>query len=88
MAAAHPAADAHEWLDALRDEGELRFDLRKKPSTAEFLGFMTALAQDARAEPASPLRAEHARRVLSTLVKAPEDQEAARRHPLLQPSAG
>ena len=80
--------DALKLFFDLRDEGELRFDLRKKPSTAEFLGFMTALAQDARAEPKSPLRAEHARRVLSTLVKAPEDQVAAGRHPLLQASEG
>ena len=78
--------DALKLFFDLRDEpeGGARYDLRKKPSTAEFLGFMTALAQEAHADPKASLSAQHARSLLSTLVKAPEDQVSARRHPLLQ----
>ena len=59
-----------------------RFDLRKKPSTAEFLAFIGALAQSgARSQDA--LTPERAMPWLATLVKAPEDQEQATQHPLL-----
>ncbi len=44
---------------------------------------MTVLAKEARADPQASLRREHARAFLSTLVKAPEDQIAAGRHPML-----
>lgn len=58
------------------------YDLRKRPSTSEFLGFVAALASDGAAfDQALPVGL--AQRHLSTLVKAPEDQEAARRHPRL-----
>ncbi|HMW22758.1 MAG TPA: MoxR family ATPase [Burkholderiaceae bacterium] len=59
---------------------EARLDLRKRPSTAEFLAFVTALSQDAEVAPDRALSAEPVLRCLATLVKAPEDQEAARRH--------
>jgi MoxR-like ATPase len=59
-----------------------RFDLRKKPSTAEFLAFVGALAQTG-ALSGDALTPERAGRWLSTLVKAPEDQALAVQHPLL-----
>lgn len=85
--------DAVRLFFDLRDEplaapsaGEraaLRFDLRKKPSTAEFLGFVGALAQTA-AKPGDRLTPALARPLLATLVKSPEDQEAAGQHPLFK----
>jgi MoxR-like ATPase len=66
---------------ALRLFEELRkpsVDLRKRPTTAEFLAFVAALVQDEAAAPARPLTSLSARRVLSTLIKAPEDQDKAR----------
>lgn len=70
--------------DALKLFFELRepqYDLRKPPSTAEFLAFMAALASDPESAPEQPLRPAQARAHLSTLVKAPEDQRAASLHP-------
>ena len=85
--------DAVRLFFDLRDEplasaqaGEraaLRFDLRKKPSTAEFLGFVGALAQTA-AKPGDRLTPALARPLMATLVKSPEDQEAAGQHPLFK----
>ncbi|MBS0511268.1 MAG: MoxR family ATPase [Proteobacteria bacterium] len=71
---------ALELFFALRSPA---YDLRKPPSTAEFLAFVSALALDPAARSATGLPPELARRVLATLVKAPEDQLAASRHPLV-----
>jgi MoxR-like ATPase len=65
------------FLDLRKPE----FDLRKRPSTAEFLGFVAALSQEPGASPTESLQPAHAQRVLATLVKAPEDRAAAARHP-------
>jgi MoxR-like ATPase len=73
-------AKALEFFFDLRSPA---YDLRKPPSTAEFLAFVSALALDPAAATADGLTPELARRVLATLVKAPEDQLAASRHPLL-----
>ncbi|MFM2058596.1 MAG: hypothetical protein RLY71_2981 [Pseudomonadota bacterium] len=59
-----------------------RFELRKKPSTAEFLAFIGALAETG-ARSGDALTPERARLWLATLVKAPEDQALASQHPLL-----
>ena len=67
--------DALALFVNLRSPG---LDLRKRPSTSEFLGFVAALASEG-ASPDQPLSSELALRHLATLVKAPEDQEAARR---------
>lgn len=72
-----------EALQLFFDLREPRYDLRKRPSTAEFLGFVAALASEPGAVPDQPLQPAHARRVLATLVKAPEDQAAAAHHPKL-----
>jgi MoxR-like ATPase len=72
--------------DALKLFFDLRapgFDLRKRPSTAEFLSFVAALSRDAEVSPARGLQGAQVRRVLATLVKAPEDQAAALRHPMI-----
>lgn len=81
--------DAVQLFFDLRDERAKddrralpQFDLRKKPSTAEFLAFIGALAESgARSDDA--LTPERAKPLLATLVKAPEDQEQASHHPLL-----
>ncbi len=76
--------------DALQlffDLREPKYDLRKRPSTAEFLGFVAALAGEPGAVPDQAMQPAHARRVLATLVKAPEDQAAAARHPKLADAA-
>lgn len=71
-----------EALALFADLRSSAYDLRKRPSTSEFLGFVAALATDGAAfDQALPVGL--AQRHLSTLVKAPEDQEAARRHPRL-----
>ncbi|MBK7846090.1 MAG: MoxR family ATPase [Zoogloea sp.] len=71
-----------EALALFADLRSSAYDLRKRPSTSEFLGFVAALASDGAAfDQALPVGL--AQRHLSTLVKAPEDQEAARRHPRL-----
>lgn len=71
-----------EALALFADLRSRDYDLRKPPSTSEFLGFVAALASDGAAfDQALPVGL--AQRHLSTLVKAPEDQEAARRHPRL-----
>lgn len=71
-----------EALALFADLRSPAYDLRKRPSTSEFLGFVAALATDGAAfDQALPVGL--AQRHLSTLVKAPEDQEAARRHPRL-----
>ena len=71
-----------EALALFADLRSSDYDLRKRPSTSEFLGFVAALASDGAAfDQALPVGL--AQRHLSTLVKAPEDQEAARRHPRL-----
>lgn len=71
-----------EALALFADLRSRDYDLRKRPSTSEFLGFVAALASDGAAfDQALPVGL--AQRHLSTLVKAPEDQEAARRHPRL-----
>lgn len=71
-----------EALALFADLRSSDYDLRKRPSTSEFLGFVAALATDGAAfDQALPVGL--AQRHLSTLVKAPEDQEAARRHPRL-----
>lgn len=72
--------DALTLFFDLRSPG---YDLRKRPSTAEFLGFVAALSREADTSPEKPLQPDHARRVLMTLVKSPEDQLAAARHPML-----
>jgi MoxR-like ATPase len=81
--------DAVQLFFDLRDEPAAddrrnlpRFELRKKPSTAEFLAFIGALAETG-ARSGEALTAERAMAWLATLVKAPEDQDAARQHPLL-----
>ncbi len=76
--------------DALQlffDLRESKYDLRKRPSTAEFLAFVAALAREPGAVPDQALQPAHARRVLATLVKTPEDQAAAARHPKLGDAA-
>jgi MoxR-like ATPase len=76
--------------DAMKLFFELRespFDLRKRPSTAEFLAFVAALIGDERVKVDAPLPAAAARQVLSTLIKSPEDQVAAKTHPLLADTA-
>lgn len=81
--------DAVQLFFDLRDEpvpGDRRnlprFELRKKPSTAEFLAFIGALAHTGLAS-GDALTQERALPWLATLVKAPEDQELATQHPLL-----
>ena len=64
---------------------ELRegYDLRKKPSTAEFLAFVVGLVKQG-AKPGDALTSALARSLQSTLVKSPEDQDAAGQHPLFK----
>ncbi|EXI79136.1 MAG: ATPase family associated with various cellular activities (AAA) [Candidatus Accumulibacter appositus] len=72
--------------DALQLFFDLRkpeYDLRKRPSTAEFLSFVAALSREPGALPEQALQPAHARRVLATLVKAPEDQTVAARHSMI-----
>jgi MoxR-like ATPase len=57
-------------------------DLRKRPSTSEFLAFVATLTQDPEVSSQRPLPAQAALRALAVLVKAPEDQKAARAHVL------
>jgi len=55
-------------------------DLRKKPSTSEFLAYVTALTRDPEVNAAKAVPPAAALRALSVLVKAPEDQTTAREH--------
>lgn len=57
-----------------------QLDLRKRPSTSEFLAYVAALTQDAEVAAGQPVPVAAALRALAVLVKAPEDQAAARRH--------
>lgn len=63
---------------ALRTEA---YDLRKRPSTAEYLSFVAAVFADAGADRSRRLDANLARRHVATLVKSPEDLTAALQHP-------
>ena len=68
---------------ALRLFEDLRsgqLDLRKRPSTSEFLAYVAALTQDPEVSASQPVPTQAALRALAVLVKAPEDQAAARRH--------
>ena len=80
-----PSLRAGKLLDSALDLFEqLRnpqlLDLRKRPSTSEFLAFVTVLMADDNLRPDRPADADALLRALSVLVKAPEDQDAARRH--------
>lgn len=55
-------------------------DLRKRPSTSEFLAYIAALTRDPEVTSANPVPPAATLRALAVLVKAPEDQAAARRH--------
>ena len=76
--------EAGPMLDsALKLFFELRsndLDLRKRPSTSEFLAYIAALTRDPEVSSASPVPPAAALRSLAVLVKAPEDQAAARKH--------
>jgi MoxR-like ATPase len=85
--------DAVALYFELRDEplpgarrASVRFELRKKPATAEFLAFVGALVQSG-ASMQQGLTPELARPWLSTLVKSAEDWEAAAQHRLLRKPA-
>lgn len=56
------------------------FDLRKRPSTSEFLAYVAALLADPALRHDQPVQPAAALRVLATLVKSPEDQELVRQH--------
>jgi MoxR-like ATPase len=71
-----------EPLPGARRAG-VRFELRKKPATAEFLAFVGALVQSG-ASMQQPLTPALARPWISTLVKSAEDMEAAAQHRLLR----
>lgn len=71
-----------EPMPGAEDDEQRRYDLRKKPSTAEFLAFVGALASSGAAS-TQRLNASLARPWLATLVKAPEDQAVAVTHPML-----
>jgi MoxR-like ATPase len=66
--------DALDLFSRLRDPAS---GLRKKPATAELIGWLTTL-REMGARTDAPLPAELALRSLSTLVKSAEDQSAAR----------
>ena len=76
--------EAGPMLDsALKLFFELRsndLDLRKRPSTSEFLAYIAALTRDPEVSSASPVPPAATLRALAVMVKAPEDQAAARRH--------
>lgn len=85
--------DAVALYFELRDEplpgarrASVRFELRKKPATAEFLAFVGALVQSG-ASMQQGLTPALARPWLSTLVKSAEDWEAAAQHRLLRKPA-
>ncbi len=67
---------ALELFEKLREPSA---DMRKRPSTAEFLAFMAGLAGRPNVNKDSSLTADLALSALSTLVKTPEDMDAARR---------
>lgn len=68
---------------ALRSEA---YDLRKRPSTAEYLSFVAAVFADAGAERNRRLDATLACRHVATLVKSPDDLAAALQHPQFIPA--
>ena len=70
-------ADALELFFKLREPAS---GLRKRPATAELIGWLTALVAMG-ASAADPLRmhGDAALRALSALVKSSDDQEAARK---------
>lgn len=72
--------DALDFFFELR---QAKLDLRKPPSTAEFLGFIAALCADPEAKPEAGLSKAMVRRWLSVLVKAPEDQDSVHKLPRL-----
>jgi MoxR-like ATPase len=70
-------AEAMELFRQLREPAS---GLRKRPATAELIGWLTALAEMGAAA-SEPLRAQgkSAMRTLSALVKSADDQETARK---------
>lgn len=67
---------ALQLFERLRSD---ELDLRKRPSTPEFLSFLSILQRNTDVRSDRPIPNQAALQALSTLVKAPEDQELARK---------